>query len=256
MGFAPLDFAFVRRLIAEFAMAAPVGPVVVLCTRRALSTEQLQAFTAGLGAAVADMIFGAVVGLGIGATTVFVLDHEVTIGLIAGFIILAVGIGTYRTPVTLKDGATVTQRVSRDFAATFGMAITNPVTMIAAVGLFAAFVPVDMYAAPMTAVLLIAGVFVGSAAAWLILSGVVGTFREAFLERGLPHLNHISGAVIALSGTGVLIAAPIKIARLKQCVRIFGRSSDDEVLAYHHFGDLHGIEGSALAQVVCDAPKG
>ncbi len=211
MAFAPFDFAFVRGLVAGFALAAPVGPVAVLCMRRALSMGRFRAFVAGLGAAVADMVFGAVAGLGIGVVTTFVLDHEVAIGLIGGLIVLAVGIGTFRTPVAKTDSATGSGFVSRDFAATFSMAITNPATMIAAAGLFAAFAPIDMYAAAMNAALLVAGVFAGSAAWWLILSGVVGTFREAFIERGLPHLNKISGVLIALSGAGVLIAAAIKI---------------------------------------------
>lgn len=211
MAFAPFDFAFVRGLVAGFALAAPVGPVAVLCMRRALSSGRLRAFIAGLGAAFADMVFGAVAGLGIGVVTTFVLDHEVAIGLIGGFIVLAVGVGTFRTPIARTDSPADAGLIRRDFAASFSMAITNPATMIAAAGLFAAFAPIDMYAAPMTAALLVTGVFVGSAVWWLILSGVVGTFREAFIERGLPHLNKISGAVIAFSGAGVLLVVALKI---------------------------------------------
>lgn len=210
MTFALFDFALVRGVIAGFALAAPVGPVAVMCIRRALSTGRLHAFIAGLGAAIADMIFGAVAGLGIGVVTTFVLDYEIAIGLIGGLIVLVIGVGTFRTPVLSAAGNAAPALISRDLAASFSLAITNPATMIAAAGLFAAFAPVDMYTAPVTATLLVAGVFIGSAAWWLILASVAGTFREAFLERGLPHLNHISGAIIALSGTGVLIAAALK----------------------------------------------
>ncbi len=211
MAFAPFDFAFLRGLVAGFALAAPVGPVAVLCMRRALSTGRLRAFLAGLGAAFADMVFGAVAGLGLGVVTTFILDHEIAIGLTGGIIVLAVGVGTFRAPAARADGAAGTGLIRRDIAATFSMAITNPATMIAAAGLFAAFAPVDMYATPMTAALLVTGVFAGSAVWWLILSGIVGTFREAFIERGLPHLNKISGTLIALSGLAVLIVVALKI---------------------------------------------
>jgi threonine/homoserine/homoserine lactone efflux protein len=144
MAFTLFDFALVRVFIAGFALAAPVGPVSVLCTRRALSVGRLRAFIAGLGAAVADMIFGAVAGLGIG-----------------GIIVLTVGIGTLRTAVAKADGNAAPSFISRDLAATFSMAITNPATMIAAAGLFATFAPVDMYTEPMTAAMLVAGVFIG-----------------------------------------------------------------------------------------------
>lgn len=213
MSFSPFDFAFVRGLVAGIALAAPVGPVAVLCMRRALSAGWMRAFIAGLGAAVADMIFGAVAGLGIGVVTTFVLDHDVSIGLTGGLIVLGVGVGTFRTPVARADGTAEPSFIGRDFAATFSMAITNPATMIAAAGIFAAFSPIDMYTAPTAATMLVAGVFVGSAVWWLILSSVVGTFRGAFIKRGLPHLNHISGAIIALSGAGVLIVAALKFTQ-------------------------------------------
>jgi threonine/homoserine/homoserine lactone efflux protein len=213
MSFTLFDFAFVRGLVAGFALAAPVGPVAVLCIRRAISVGRLRAFIAGLGAAVADMIFGAVAGLGISAVTTFVLDHEIAIGFTGGFIVFAVGVGTFRTPVARAGGNTVQESIRGDFVVTFSLAITNPATMIAAAGIFAVFAPIDMYTAPTTASMLVVGVLVGSAVWWLILSGLAGTFREAFLERGLPHLNHISGAIIALSGAGVLIAVVTKFTQ-------------------------------------------
>jgi len=213
MAFAPLEFAFVRGLIAGFALAAPVGPVAVLCIRRALSTGRFQAFVAGLGAAFADMIFGAVAGLGIGVVMTFILDHEIAIGSVGGLIVLAIGVATFRAPVSFSESSGAPSIMSRDFATTFSMAITNPATMIAAIGLFAAFAPIDLYTAPASATLLVTGVFAGSALWWLILVGAVGTFRDAFMRRGLPHLNHISGAIIMLSGLGVLIAVALKILR-------------------------------------------
>ncbi len=206
------DFAFIRGLIAGFALAAPVGPVAVLCIRRALSTGRLHAFLAGLGAALADMIFGAAAGLGISVITTFVLDHEQTIGIIGGLIVFMVGVITFRTPVQQTEQSANAATVGRDITTTFSLAITNPATMIAAAGLFAAFTPVDMYKAPATAALLVSGVFLGSALWWLILSGVAGTFRDAFVNRGLPHLNHIAGAIIGLSGVGVLIATALRFS--------------------------------------------
>ena len=206
------DFALVRGLVAGFALAAPVGPVAVLCIRRALSTGRIHAFFAGLGAAIADMIFGAAAGLGISVITTFILDHEMIIGAIGGLIVFTVGVITFRTPVQKSEQSANAATVGRDITTTFSLAITNPATMIAAAGLFAAFTPVDMHKAPATAILLVTGVFLGSALWWLILSGVAGTFRDAFVKHGLPHLNHISGAIIGFSGVGVLIATALKFS--------------------------------------------
>src|ERR1700742_4469990 len=99
MNLAILDLAFVRGLVAGFALAAPVGPVAMLCVRRALTRGRMQAFIAGLGAAAADMIFGAVAGLGITVVNAFVEDHQTAIGLTGGIIVLVIGVATYRTPI-------------------------------------------------------------------------------------------------------------------------------------------------------------
>ena len=205
------DIAFVRGAIVGFALAAPMGPVAVLCIRRALARGSVQAFIAGLGAALADMAFGAVAGLGLTVISAFVLDYQMLIGLVGGVMVLALGISTYRTPVLLNEGAVVVKSLRRDFAAAFTMAITNPATMIAAAGVFAAFGPVDMATAPSTAFWLVLGVFAGSAAWWLILAAAATTMRGRFIKSGLPWLNRISGSIIALSGAAVLTLTVVRL---------------------------------------------
>jgi len=207
------SLAFVRGILVGFALAAPMGPVAVLCIRRALARGPVQSFVAGLGAAVADMIFGAVAGLGLTVISSFVLDNERAIGLIGGVLVLAFGIGTYRTPIAMNNGAVAVKSLRHDFATAFTMAITNPATMIAAAGIFAAFGRVDMYEAPMTAFWLVAGVLVGSALWWMILAGVASTLRGRFVDQGLPRLNKISGSIIALSGVVVLAITAVKLVR-------------------------------------------
>jgi threonine/homoserine/homoserine lactone efflux protein len=205
------DLAFVRGIIVGFALAVPIGPVAVLCIRRALTRGQVQAFLAGLGAAVADMIFGAIAGLGLTVLSTFVLDNQMVIGVIGGALVLALGVTTYFSPVMMNDGTMIVKSLRRDFAAAFTMAITNPATMIAAAGVFAAFGPVDIYTAPVSAFWLVSGVFLGSAAWWLILAVIVTTLRNRFITRGLPWLNRISGGIIALSGIAVLVLTAVKL---------------------------------------------
>lgn len=163
---------------------------------------------AGLGAALADTAFGVVAGLGITSVSVFVTDYEMTIGLIGGVLVLALGLVTYRSAVVMNGGAVAVNSLGRDFAGAVSVAITNPATMIAALGLFAAFGRIDVYAAPVAAFWLVAGVFTGSAIWWLILAGSVSRLRERFIANGLPWLNRVSGAIIALSG-GLVIGAMV-----------------------------------------------
>lgn len=204
MRFAITDIAFLRGLIAGVALAAPLGPVAILCIRRGLARGQIEGFLAGMGAALADTIFGAVAGLGVTFIFTFVLEYETLIGLIGGVILLAVGVLTYRTPVCPITGAMQVQSLRRDIATAFTMAITNPATMLGAAGIFAVFGPINIDEEPVKAFWLVAGLFAGSAGWWLVLSALTGIFRERFIDGGLLRLNKISGAIITASGAVVL----------------------------------------------------
>ncbi len=206
-----MNLAFVRGAVVGFALAAPIGPVAVLCIRRALARGLFQALVVGLGAALADAAFGAAAGLGITVVATFVREYETVIGTAGGLLVLVLGVTTYRAPVVVSGCAVAVNNLGRDFAAAFSMAITNPATMIAAVGLFAAFGPIDIGVALKAALWLILGVFAGSAVWWLILAGVVSRLRERFIASGLPWLNRVSGSVIALSGFLVLATLAMKV---------------------------------------------
>lgn len=203
MNFALFEFAFVRGLAAGFALAAPMGPVAMLCIRRALTQGRLQGFAAGLGAAFADMMFGAIAGLGLTVVSTFIVTHEIAIGVIGGIIVLVVGLLTYRAPVLLMDGQLSAHSLRRDFTAAFSMAITNPATMFAALGVFAAFGP-TLHTGASASLALVAGVFGGSALWWMILAVAAGSWRDGMMGRGLARLNRISGALIALSGAAAM----------------------------------------------------
>ncbi len=210
MTFEILQVAFIRGLVAGFALAAPMGPVAMLCVRRTLAKGRLQALATGTGAAVADMIFGAAAGLGITAVSTFVTAHQIIIGALGGLIVVMMGVLTYRAPIVFADGEVRVQSLGRDVAAAFTMAVTNPATMGAAAGLFAAFGVIDAAIDPSRAFWLVAGVFAGSMVWWIVLVGAVGFIREGFLRRGLARLNKIFGAIIAASGIAVLAAVAVR----------------------------------------------
>jgi threonine/homoserine/homoserine lactone efflux protein len=204
MRFAITDIAFLRGLIAGIALAAPLGPVAILCIRRGLVRGRIECFVAGLGAALADTVFGAVAGLGITFVSSLVMEYETVIGTLGGLILVAVGALTFRTPVCHITGAVQVQSLRRDVATAFTMAITNPATMLGAAGIFAVFGPIDLKTEPFKAFWLVAGLFAGSAGWWLVLGLAVGTFHEKFVDGGLARLNKLSGAVIGVSGALVL----------------------------------------------------
>lgn len=194
-------------VLVGLALAAPVGPVGVLCIRLALTQGRWASAAAGLGAATADAIFGAVAGLGLILIQSFIADHQTSLSLIGGGIVMALGVMTLRTSATLDDRPATLMSLSKDFVTTFTMAITNPATMVAAFGLIAAVGPLDLTDGSYAGGRLVVGIFVGSALWWLALASITIGLRQR-ITRNLGWVNKLSGGLFLMFGA-VLVARAI-----------------------------------------------
>ena len=205
------DFAFARGLLAGVLMAAPVGAVGIMCIRRALADGLPRALMVGLGSAVADAIFGAVAGLGIGVISNFIVAFESQLTLAGGVVVALSGVLIYRAPVDSDVTQVQVGAAIRDAVRAFVLSIVNPATLIGAFGIFAVFGRIENGAQPSTAATLILGVFVGSMAWWIVLATVVRAMRERFVLGALPRLNRIEGFLITAFGLAAMIWAGWKL---------------------------------------------
>jgi threonine/homoserine/homoserine lactone efflux protein len=194
---------FLRGLAIGFALAAPVGPVGILCIRRALAQGLSAALIAGLGAALADTIFGAVAGLGLTMISGFVLNHQTVIRLIGGFFLIVVAFRGWHDPDCARVDRFKGGGLFKDFLSTFLMSLANPATILAAVGVFAALGAIGLNDSGAASILIL-GVFFGSSLWWLILSAAAGAVRSRFSPERLTLLNRGSSALIGLIGTAIL----------------------------------------------------
>lgn len=200
-----VDWVFVKGLIVGFLIAAPVGPVGLLCIRRALADGRMAAFVAGLGAAVADTFYGMVAGLGLSLVSDFLMEWKTELSLVGGIFLLVLGVKAWRSPLpAIGDVPTTRAGLLKDFSTTLLITLTNPATILAFMAVFASLGAVHVQDAPLDAGLLIVGVFLGSALWWLTLSALTGAVRHKFSPVWLGHLNQGSGALLVLSGVGVL----------------------------------------------------
>lgn len=208
---APLDF--LRGVAAGFVLAAPIGPVGILCIRKALADGRFAAFIAGLGAAVADTVYGATAGLGLGAIS-SVLDGRLPVLQgVGGAFMVGLGLRTWRNGAfAVGEPGAKGQGLWRDFLSTFLITITNPGTVLGAMGVFAAF-----GAAPSAAedafVPMVAGVFAGSALWWLVLAMVTAALRSRFTPPRMRVFNHLSGGMLV--AFGVLALASLGLPLMK-----------------------------------------
>ena len=185
--------------IIGLSIAAPVGPIGVLCIRRSLADGGKAGLATGLGAATADAAYGCVAGFGLTVISSFLVGQKMWLGLIGGLFLCWLGIQTFRSKPADKPAEAKSTGLLSAYLSTFFLTATNPMTILSFVAIFAGF---GLGASPdyASAVLLVAGVFIGSALWWMILSGAVSLFRARIDAAWMQAVNRISGAIILAFG--------------------------------------------------------
>jgi threonine/homoserine/homoserine lactone efflux protein len=191
---------FLRGLIIGFSIAAPVGPIGILCIRRTLAEGRASGFLSGLGAATADALYGCVAGFGLTVISGFLVDQRFYIQLIGGIFLLALGIKTLRSVPAEHAAAASGTGLAASYVSTLLLTLTNPMTILSFAGIFAALGVADTGGDLSAAAQLVFGVFIGSAAWWLLLSGGVGLVREKLSSRRLAWTNRLSGIILVIFG--------------------------------------------------------
>ena len=189
------------------AIAAPVGPIGLLCIRRTLEHGQVIGFATGMGAAVADTIFGAIAAFGISALLVFLTGHETAFRLLGGLFLIAVALHTFfKKTVSSDDPVPNEKSCFGGFITGLTLTLTNPVSVIAFLGLFAG-VGITGNLDFLDAAILVWGVFVGASAWWLTLSSGVALVRHRISEDRLSLINHGTAIALAVFGAWALASA-------------------------------------------------
>jgi threonine/homoserine/homoserine lactone efflux protein len=204
-----MDLGFLYRgLIIGLSIAAPVGPIGVLCIRRTLAEGPILGLASGLGAATADAFYGAVAAFGLTAVSDLLVHHEMWLRLPGGVFPGYLGIKTFLAPPAERAAAANSRGLTAAFLATFALTLTNPMTILSFVAVFAGLGLGGSSSSHAAATLMVAGVFVGSAAWWLMLTIGVGCFQTRLNAGRLRWVNRFSGMVIA--GFGLLALIGLK----------------------------------------------
>jgi len=191
---------FFRGLVIGLSIAAPVGPIGVLCIRRTLADGRAAGFASGLGAATADALFGCVAGFGLTFISGVLLEQQLWLRLVGGLFLCYLGVKTLLSRPAEVVATAQGKGLFGAYTSTLFLTATNPLTIFAFAAIYAGLgAAAGDYG---TALTLVAGVFTGSALWWLLLSGGVSLFRAKFDARSLLWVNRISGVVIV--GFGIL----------------------------------------------------
>jgi threonine/homoserine/homoserine lactone efflux protein len=195
-----------KGILIGFSIAAPVGPIGVLCIRRTLAGGRLLGLFSGLGAATADAFYGCVAGFGLTFISTFLVDQQVWLRLVGGLFLCYLGIRTLLARPAEAATAADSAGLLSAYASTLFLTLTNPVTILAFAAIFAGLGVATGGGDYGAAGALVAGVFVGSAAWWLILSGGVSLLRARLTPAWLRWVNRLSGLVIIGFGVAALVS--------------------------------------------------
>ncbi len=185
-----------RGLIIGFSIAAPVGPIGVLCIRRTLAEGRVSGLVSGLGAATADAIYGCIAGFGLTFASSILVSQQVWLRLIGGLFLCYLGVKTFLARPAQEAASAEGRGLMGAYLSTFLLTLTNPITILAFAAIFAGLGVGGASRNYVSAGLLVSGVFLGSTLWWLILSGGVGALRMRFKLQGLRWVNRISGVII------------------------------------------------------------
>lgn len=194
-------------LVIGVAVAAPIGPVNLICIRRTLKYGMLNGFMSGAGAAVGDGVFAIIAAFGVTAVITFVAAYSGWLQLVGGMFLLGLGVRTWfdhpHLDDKLPDGSL--GDLLPVISVTFFLTITNPATMLGFIAIFGGVadftIGTENY---MRAGLLVASVIAGSVLWWAAITGFVSLFRDRMTDDGLEILNKISAVIIVLFGAAIL----------------------------------------------------
>ncbi len=183
-------------LLLGFAIAAPVGPIGLLCIQRTLNQGRVTGLVSGLGAASADAVYGFIAAFGLTMISAFLLEQQLWLGIAGGLYLCYLGVRMALAAPATEAAVVEGNSLLAAYASTFMLTLTNPMTILFFVAVYAGAglaAGVDDYVASAWLVL---GVFLGSAGWWLLLSSVTSLFRTRINAVVLRWVNVVAGVVI------------------------------------------------------------
>ncbi|MDC8760370.1 LysE family translocator [Janthinobacterium fluminis] len=187
---------FFKAVLIGLSIAAPVGPIGLLCIQRTLAHGARVGFVSGLGAAAADGVYGAIGAFGLVAVTQFFVALATPLAVFGAVFLGWMGVQLLRAdPAGTMAAGAAAPAAGRAFLSVFALTLSNPMTILSFIAVFAAMGGAAG-AAPASAGLMLAGVASGSALWWLTLTLGVSAARRKMDARAMRAINRTAGLLL------------------------------------------------------------
>lgn len=213
MDFLPNPLVIPVGVAIGILVAAPVGPVNVMCIHRALHRGLWAGVAAGSGAVLADALIALSAALGVGAISGAVKHHRNAIQIVGGLALLVFGVRL----CTIAPG-TIDQQANGgpvrlvdylwDMSKSFFLTVTNPGAVLGLLAIFGGVGSFVELRGSLDALVLVAAIAGGSLIWWMFLSAVISRLKDRAVTLDLSRINRIAGIVLIGFGA-VLIGEPM-----------------------------------------------
>ncbi len=188
---------FFKGILIGFLIAAPVGPIGILCIRRTLSGSYALGLFTGLGAALADTVYGAIAGFSLAGVADFITQHNFYLRLFGGILLAWIGFSIFRaSPRETPQEKAEEKNLLHTFTSAFFLTLSNPITLLVFAAAFAAMGISPVNDSLLQASVLVAGVCLGASAWWLSLSTAIHLMHHKLSDQQLLWINRSSGVML------------------------------------------------------------
>jgi putative LysE/RhtB family amino acid efflux pump len=196
---------FLTGILIGIAVAAPIGPIGLLCVRKTLEFGFVGTVAVGLGTAMADALYAGIVAFGLAAFSGFLLGQVVYFKIFGGILLFALAAKEYCSKSPVVESVQITKKSwLAVVASTFLLTLCNPIGIVSFVGIFALLG--DNLLSMDDAALMVLGVFTGSMVWFLTLGRIIHHTKHLLPEKFIASIRKISALILAGFGTWAFLS--------------------------------------------------
>ena len=189
-----------KGFIIGVVVSAPLGPVGVLCIQRTLNKGRWSGFVTGLGAALSDLIYALLTGLGMSIVIDFIEANQNILQILGSLVLVGFGLYLYRqNPAkNIRKANSSINTFTQDFITAFLLTFSNPLILFLYIGLFARFnffLPESQLGHHVVGYL---SILLGAVSWWFLITYVINKVRARFNVRSIWLINRGIGIIIII----------------------------------------------------------
>lgn len=187
------------------AVALPVGPIGMLCIKKTLELGIKGALLVGLGASLADSVYGLIAALGLTAVSHIMIAGSCALKLIGGVFLLYLAYKEAKSAVASNEAHVSEKGHFKLVSEVFFLTLTNPMTILSFVGIFASIGAGS--ASTLESIMMVVGIFLGSMTWWCVLGTVITKIKHKLPKIWLERIKWISCFILASFGLVAILSS-------------------------------------------------